>query len=203
MKIYNFRLNKIYKKFKKDIENHIKSLNIDEKVERIILQRLKETTDTKRYIDIYTFLYPYYRSTISGIINHSVYLLRIELESKNYPPLKPNHQLLLRSLVNNNITGIFNKALEVIIPTIKRFNDIGCEPQDELAVFGVLINILFEMDNEIIKQFSELFQNYNSVIQPFRDSRRSTIAILISILGFLLTIIINYRNELWNMFFSK
>lgn len=66
-----------------------------------------------------------------------------------------------------------------------------------------IFKILYEQDNNINNVFTPLFSYYNVTIHPFKDSIRSTIAIILSVLGFILTILINFRNEIWNFLFLK
>lgn len=203
MKIFNRKIKKIFRKFKTDTERFIASLKIDDKVESLISESEKTNSRPECIGDYFVPIYGYYRRTFNLIIQQAAWHLKQELEADNAPPIKPRYQFIFRTYLHNQITGLINQAINKIEPAMIRFKMPIDPTGPKLDIQMDIFKILYEQDNNINNVFTPLFSYYNVSIRPFKDSIRSTIAIILSVLGFILTILINFRNEIWNFLFPK
>lgn len=203
MKILNRKINKIFNKFKTDIGEFIETLKIDYKVESLVSEAARTHTRPECTGDYFIPIFGYYSGTFRTIIQQAGWHLRQQLEAENAPPVKPRYQFIFRTYLHNQITGLINGAIDKIEPAMIRFKMPIDPTGPKLDIQMDIFKILYEQDNNINDVFTPLFNYYNITIRPFKDNIRSTIAIVLSLLGFVLTILINFRNEIWNYFFLK
>lgn len=203
MKILNRKINNIYKEFKTSVNKFTETLDIDNHIERIVLDNIQNLSNPKAYGDYFYPINGYYSRTFNIIIVQAGWHLRLELESRNCPPVKPKYQFIFRAYLHTHLNGLIIKAIELVEPMMKRFGMQTDPKGDMLDIKMDIIKLLYAQDEIINSTFTNLFNNYNISIRPFKDSIKSTIAVILSILAIILTIIINFRNELWNFFFLK
>lgn len=200
--ILNRRINSIFKKFKLSVESYTQTLKIEENIKKIVEKNSKTFSNKEAWGDYFAAIHSYYRRNYGHIINQAAWVLKLYLESENSPPIKPKYQFLFRSFVHTHITGLTNNAIDRIVPILEAYgmdtSDTGIKLDIQVEVF----KIMYDQYSVIDTSFTNVFNNYNVTVRPFKDSVRSYWAIIISIIAIVVTIWINFRNEIWN-FFSK
>ncbi|MBZ0203943.1 MAG: hypothetical protein K8I03_13070 [Ignavibacteria bacterium] len=203
-KIKNRKVYSIFNKFKVDLNTFTKSLKLDDNFKMTVYNAMEESGGNTEVWSQH--FYPgigFFRGSLDSIVNQASWRLKQDLEFRNSPPISPKYQLMFRAHLISHLTGLLNKAVNSVGPLMREIELDREALNHELDVQEDFYNILYTNINQVDTVFTKVFNDYNKNIRPFRDSTKTTMAISISIIALILTILINFRNEIWNYIFKS
>ena len=202
MQILDRKIKKIIVRYKNDVDHFIDRLNFDEGFERLVNQAEQKCHNPKLYGEYFYPIIGYLRAQIEEVLNHSLWLLKHELDFEDCPPIKPSYQAQLRSFIHTRLSTLITMSTDKVEPAMKRFQMDVSDAGFKLNIEMDIMQLLYPLDNKIENSFSPLFNRHNSAMQPFKDSNKSNLALAISLLSIVISLIGMLRNDIWNFFFE-